>query len=49
MFLYLVSSLLYEHQAKEKMVQELPEDSGLRNSLNVINHEIITLLPNSIS
>jgi len=48
MFLYLVSSPLYEHQAKAKMVLGLPKDSGLRNSLNVINHEIINLLPNSI-
>jgi len=48
MFLHLISSLLYEHQAKEKMVLRLPKDSGLRNSLNIINHEIIKLLPNSI-
>jgi hypothetical protein len=48
MSLYLVSSLLYEHQAKAKMVLGLPKDGGLRNYLNVINNEIIKLLLNSI-
>jgi len=48
MFLYLVSSLLHEYQAKARMVLGFPKDSGLSNSLNVINYEIIKLLANSI-
>jgi hypothetical protein len=48
MFLHIVSSLLYEHQAELVMVLGFPKDSGLSNSLNVINYKIIKLLLNSI-